>query len=236
MQKRYKAISIIIVVVIIYFLTITILNSIFCKAYLDSENFVVRYNGKVYHQYSDLFDYTVLTGKSLNITGVLSNSFLDYIIFPREYVYYMDEIEDVNTNFIVYESITTIVFVEENFKFPNIKDNIIEAVWFSWDTDLDTVQDENIVNEFVMCALNGENRPLSKQLYEMVTEYDGISCYLKFKDYPITANFDIKTTEDGIYYLTEQSGYEKYTIFLDQDFLDEQRQSGDGSMIEPKKP
>ena len=223
MKKRYKAISVIIVVVIIYFLTVNILNSIFCKAYLDRENFVVQYNRKIYHQYTDLFDYTVLTGEPSNITGVLSNSFLDHIIFPREYVYYIDEIEDVNTNFIVYESITTIVFVEENFKFPNVKDDIIEAVWFSWDTDLDAVQDENIVNEFVMCALNGENRPLNKQLYEMVTEYDGVSCYLKFKDYPITANFDIKVTEDGIYYLMEQSGCEKYTIFLDQDFLDEQR-------------
>ena len=87
MKKRYKAISIIIVVVIIYFLAINILNSIFCKAYLDSENFVVQYNGKVYQQYSDLFDYTVLTGEPLNITGVLSSSFLDYIIFPREYLY-----------------------------------------------------------------------------------------------------------------------------------------------------
>ena len=131
MKKRYKAISIIIVVVITYFLTINIINSIFCKAYLDRENFVVQYNGKIYYQYSDLFDYTVLTGEPSNITGVLSNSFSDYFIFPREYVYHIDEIEDINTNFIVYESITTIVFVEENFKMPNIKDNIVEAIWFS---------------------------------------------------------------------------------------------------------
>lgn len=223
MKRCYKVISVIIVVVIIYFLSINILNTKFCKAYLDKDDFVIQYDGKVYHQYNNLFDYTVLNGEPSNKTGVLSDSILDHIIFPREYIYHMDKNEDINTSFIVYESITTIVFVEENFIFPNIKDDIIESVWFSWDSDLDAVQDENIVNEFVKCAINGENRPLNEQLYEMITEYDGTSCFLKFKDYPITANFDIKATEDGMTYLVPQSENDEYTVFLDQDFLDEQR-------------
>lgn len=221
MKRIFKIVTIIIIVVIIYFSGINTFNYVFCKAQVDNEKFTIKFDGKIYYPYNDIYDYIVLNGEPSNITGVLTDSFLDYVLFPREYIYHLNEIEDVNTSFIVYESITPIVFVEENFKFPNIKDNIIEAVWFSWDTDLDIVQDENIVNEFVMCALNGENRPLNKQLYEMVTEYDGNSCYIKFKDYPITANFEIKTKEDGTFYLKEQDGCDKYTVFLDQNFLNE---------------
>ena len=220
MKKCCKVISIIMCVVIVYFLSINIFNSVFCKAYLDNEEFTMQYNGKTYHPYTDLFDYTVLNGEPSNISGVLTHSFFDYIFFPRNYICSVSENEDVNTNFIVYEGITTIVFVEENFIFPDIKNDAVESVWLSWDTDLDVVQDENVVDELVGCAIAGEKSPLSKELYELIAECNGDSCYFKFKGYPITANFDIKTTDDGRHYLSEQTGYEKYAVFLDQKFLD----------------
>lgn len=220
MKKLYKVISIIICVLIVYFLSVIIFNKTFCKAYIDLKSCVIQYNGKNYQCYSDLFDYSTYPGEPSNITGVLSDSFFDYIIFPREYIYYLNEDEDANTSFIVDESVTTLVYVEENFVFPNIKDDTIEAVWLSWDTS-NVVQDENIVDELVRCAIYGENRPLNKEMCNLNAEGTNVSCYFKFKGYPITANFEMKTAENGTFYLKEQDGDDKYSVILDQDFLNE---------------
>lgn len=231
MKKLLKTITIILLVVIVYFSSIKIFNSVFCKAYLD-EDFTIKYEGNTYCLYSDLYNYIVIDGEPSNLTGILSDTLLDYIIFPREYVYYLNDSEDINTNFIVYESLTPLVFVKEDFTFPNLNDDSVEAVWFSWDTDLDIIRDENIVSELVMCAKNGKNKPLNEQLYELITEDCGDSCFFKFKGYPITVNFDVETAKDGTHYLNAQAEDEKYTVFLDQYFLNSRTEDGSASCSE----
>ncbi len=220
LQIIKKTIFVFFIVFLIYFLLINVFNIVFCKANL-TDDFTINYSGKTYRLYSDIYDYTVLEGEPSKFVGIRSNSFFDYILFPREYIYHLEDTEDVNTNFIVYESLTTLVFVKEGFSFPDIKENPIEAVWFSWDTDLDAIKDEYIIDKLVLCAKEGENRPLNKELYEIITDNNGFFCCFKFKDYPIVANFCVKTTKDGLHYLKEEE--DKYTVFLDQDFLEDKR-------------
>ncbi|MBE6748538.1 MAG: hypothetical protein E7557_04815 [Ruminococcaceae bacterium] len=221
-----KILVVILSVIIVYSGAISVFNRIFCKAYFYEESFTIKYDEKKYCLYSDLYDFTVLDGEPSNITGILNGDVFDYIFFPREYIYHLDCTEDVNTDFIVYESITTLVFVEENFVFPNVNDNTVEAAWFSWDKS-DIVRDEKIISDLVECAKAGIEKPLNKQIYELITKNNGKSCFLKFEGYPITANYTIETTEYGTYYLRASDKKDEYTVFLVQDFLDDMRQSGD---------
>lgn len=224
MKKVLKIICLILSIVIVYFSGITIFNRVFCKAYIDFGTSMIKYEGETYYNYKDLYDYEAWNGESSNISGILTGTLTDYMFFPREYIYYLNEVEDANTNFIVFETfLDPIVYVKEGFRFPDIKDDTVEAVWFSWDTDTPIVRDENIIYELVECAVAGQSRPLSKQLYEMISEGGAISCFLKFKDYPITANFDVVTTKAGAHYLMESDGMDRYTVFFEEDFLEEQR-------------
>ena len=148
--------------------------------------------------------------------------FSDYALNFDGYFYYYSETFDENRDFIIDNNRYhfTEIYVDENFVFPTIENNEVEAVWMSASSsDEDNITEKETVKKIVKCIKSNGEIELDKEIVDYIKKYSwDYHCFcLKYKGYPIVEQFHIEETEPGRYIVHQFTPEEYNTLYFDDE-------------------
>ena len=153
---------------------------------------------------------------------IKQDKFSDYTLNFDKYFFYYSETYDKNRNFIVKNNRYDFneIYVDENFVFPTIENNEVEAVWMSASaSDEDHITDKETVDKIVKCIKSNGEIELDKVIvgYIKKRSWDYHCFCVKYKDYPIIEQFHISKTEEGKYIIKQFTPEEYNTVYYDDE-------------------
>lgn len=219
MKKRYLFAISTLVVIIIYFVVVTVLNYQSRSEYMYSgtgsiiglkfENMIYKPVVLVEEPYYLVSDLAALENADieheLHKEYIKEDDIYSYLP-PFDYFVPYCDFFDETWNFIIvspYDFETSMVYVKSNFRYPTIKTDSVNEIWTSLFNTNSVISDKYIVENIVECAKN--KTKLDKEIYEQLNLRNGGSLFFKYDGYPLVEEFHIEVIDDGIYVVT-QSG------------------------------
>lgn len=181
------------------------------------EPFRVECEDSVYVEYDDFDDspYKLIADDSY--ADKESHLYIRSMLYPFDYITPYSENFDPEHNFVWIKSYDD-VLVKENFVFPTIESNEVEAVWMSASSsDEDHITDKETVKKIVKCIKSNGKIELDKEIVDYIKKcsWDNHCIHLKYKDCPIIEEYHICETDDGKYTLEQFTEDEYLSIYFD---------------------
>ncbi len=204
LSKKIKIRYIAFTIIGIYCLVMFGINAI-APAKLFYDPLRVEYEDNVYVEFDD-YEYPAYgLAYDASEEGAIKRTYVKSSLFSIEYIVPYSENFDKNKNFIWLYSYDRIL-VKEDFVFPTIEKNEVEAVWMSASSsDEDHITDKETVDKIVKCAKSNGKIELEKSIVGYIKKHswDNHCIHLKYKDYPILEDYHIEETDDGTYILKQ---------------------------------
>lgn len=199
----------------------------------DGDKIGISYNGRNYYEWDYMFDnYFEHSGacaedgfpyvlvkhedeRKSEFIYIKQDKFSDYVFFKNDYFGYISEFYDKNRDFIVIGFDLPERFVDENFVFPTIDNNIVNEVWMSHSDDYEIIKDKETVDKIVECAKSDGKIKLDKSIVGYIKKHssDRHCLWLKYEGYPIIEEFHIEETEDGRYIVAQYAVEDYYNLY-----------------------
>lgn len=100
-----------------------------------------------------------------------------------------------------------ILYVKNDFIFPNIVENEIDEIWMSLSIDnADNITDEKTVEKIVGLVKSGDDFGTNEDIYSYISEKscDGCRIFMKYKGYPLVEEFVITEKDNCRYVITQR--------------------------------
>lgn len=204
LSKKIKIRYIAFAIIGLYCLVMFIIN-VAAPAQLFYDPLRIEHEDNVYVEYDD-YEYPAY-GLAYDDSdeGDAKRTYVKSSLFSIEYIVPYSVNFDKNQNFVWLYSYDRIL-VKEDFVFPTIEKNEVEAVWMSASSsDEDHITDKEAVDKIVKCIQSNGEIELDKKIVDYIKKYswDNHCVHLKYKDYPILEDYHIEETEDGRYILKQ---------------------------------
>lgn len=154
---------------------------------------------------NDMLPYYIISD-DLHEKVYISDGFFHDLLPPYSYFSFCGESDD-----FIFESpddtSLNILYVKEDFVFPNIFENEIDEIWMSLSVDdADNITDEKIVGKFVGFAKSEDDFGADEDIYSYISEKscDGCRIFMKYKGYPLVEEFVLTEKEIGRYVITHE--------------------------------
>lgn len=230
MKKRYLFAIGLSIVVIIYFVVVTVLNFTARANYIYSstdsiiglkfENVIYKPVVLVEEPYYLVSDIATLENEAIEYEPhkeyIKEDDIYRYLPPFDYFVPYCDSF-DKSWNFIVvspYDFETSMVYVKSNFRYPTIKTDSVNEIWTSLFNTNSVISDKSIVANIVECAKT--KTKLDEEIYEQLNLRNGGSLFFKYDGYPLVEEFHVEETEDGRYIVDQYTASEYDSVYLEE--------------------
>ena len=170
----------------------------------------VEYEDRVYVEYDDYEHPAYGLAYDDSEEGDAKRTYVKSSLFSIEYIVPYSVNFDKNQNFVWLYSYDRIL-VKEDFVFPTIEKNQVEAVWMSASSsDEDHITDKETVDKIVKCIKSNGKIELDKSIVRYIKKYswDNHCIHLKYKDYPILEDYHIEEKGNDRYILKQYTSEE----------------------------
>jgi len=204
LSKKIKIRYIVTLIVSLYCLVMIGINAS-APANLLYDPLRIEHDGTIYIEYDDSEYPAYGIAYDDSEEGDVKRTYVKSSLFSIEYIVPYSENFDKNQNFVWLYSYDRLM-VKEDFVFPTIENNEVEAVWMSASSsDEDHITDKETVEKIVDCIKSNGKIELDKVIvgYIKKRSWDNHCIHIKYKDYPILEDYHIEETEDGRYILKQ---------------------------------
>ena len=133
----------------------------------------------------------------------VSVSFIQNLLPPYYYFSFYEESDDF-IKLSPHDTSLNILYVKEDFVFPDIQKAQVDAVWMSLSpSDNGNLTDKATVKAIVDCIKS--EKPLDENISDYISKksWDNSHFYIKYRGYPLAEKFFITETEDGKYIVSQ---------------------------------